>query len=131
MPSNATLVRTTEFGARPLGVRGEPLHNTHAQIRDVVRRRLGDRHFHLLAEPQAYPATGRIDWYADGERNSDADANQDAGGNGRADRYAVGWQFGGASVFARSNEQRGGEHPTGRQQPGPIRLRRVPRADGG
>ncbi|HEX2888681.1 hypothetical protein [Vineibacter terrae] len=67
MPSNATLVRTTEFGARPLGVRGEPLHNTHAQIRDVVRRRLGNRHYQLLAEPQAYPATGRIDWYADGE----------------------------------------------------------------
>ncbi|TWS96814.1 hypothetical protein [Reyranella sp. CPCC 100927] len=66
MPSNATLVRTTQFGARPLGVRGEPLHNTHAQIRDVVRRRLGARHYHLLAEPQAYPATGRIDWYADG-----------------------------------------------------------------
>jgi len=67
MPSNATLVRTTQFGARPLGVRGEPLHNTHAQIRDVVRRRLGAHHYHLLAEPQAYPATGRIDWYADGE----------------------------------------------------------------
>jgi hypothetical protein len=66
MPSNATLVRTTEFGARPLGVRGEPLHNTHAQIRDVVHRRLGERHYRLLAEPQAYPATGRIDWYADG-----------------------------------------------------------------
>ncbi|MCW5747448.1 MAG: hypothetical protein KIT36_14765 [Alphaproteobacteria bacterium] len=67
MPSNATLVRTTEFGARPLGVRGEPLHNTHAQIRDVVRRRLDDRHWRLLAEPQAHPATGRIDWYADGQ----------------------------------------------------------------
>jgi hypothetical protein len=66
MASNATLVRSTEFGARPLGVRGEPLHNTHAQIRDVVRRRLGERHHRLLAEPQAYPATGRIDWYADG-----------------------------------------------------------------
>ncbi|HJQ56011.1 MAG TPA: hypothetical protein VJ890_03850 [Vineibacter sp.] len=67
MQGNATLVRTTEFGARPLGVRGEPLHNTHAQIRDVVRRRLGERHQRLLAEPQAYPATGRIDWYADGK----------------------------------------------------------------
>jgi len=67
MSSHATLVRTTQFGARPLGVRGEPLHNTHAQVRDVVRRRLGDRHFHLLAEPQADPATGRIDWYADGQ----------------------------------------------------------------
>ncbi|HKU96822.1 MAG TPA: hypothetical protein VJR58_16180 [Vineibacter sp.] len=66
MSSPATLVRTTQFGVRPLGVRGEPLHNTHVQVRDVVRRRLGDRHFHLLAEPQAHPATGRIDWYADG-----------------------------------------------------------------
>lgn len=64
--NNATLVRTTQFGARPLGVRGEPLHNTHAQIRDVVRRRLGERHVRLLAEPQAYPDTGRIDWYAEG-----------------------------------------------------------------
>jgi len=67
MSGHATLVRATQFGARPLGVRGEPLHNTHAQIRDLVRRRLGERHFHLLAEPQAYPATGRIDWYADGK----------------------------------------------------------------
>ena len=67
MPGRATLVRTTQFGVRPLGVRGEPLHNAQARIRDVVRRRLGDRHFHLLAEPQAYPATGRIDWYADGK----------------------------------------------------------------
>ena len=78
MPSHATLVRTTQFGARPLGVRGEPLHNTHAQIRDVVRRRLGDRHFHLLAEPQAYPATGRIDWYADGKPVRGAEDMPDA-----------------------------------------------------
>jgi hypothetical protein len=68
MPSNATLVRTTQFGARPLGVRGEPLHQAQAQIRDVVRRRLGERHVNLLAEPQAYPSTGRIDWYAAGDR---------------------------------------------------------------
>src|SRR4029453_1578108 len=39
-------------------------------------------HFHLLAEPQAYPATGRIDWYADGKpvRAADelAEAERDA-----------------------------------------------------
>ena len=51
MPA-ATLVRSTLTGVRPLGVRGEPLHATHEQIRGVVRRRLGERHAWLLAEPQ-------------------------------------------------------------------------------
>ena len=57
------LVTSTLPGVRPLGVRGEPLHNAQAQLRAVVRRRLGDRHFHLLAEPEPHALGGRIDWY--------------------------------------------------------------------
>ncbi len=52
-------------GVRPLGVRGEPLHHAQAQIRGVIRRRLGDRHYHLLAEPQPHDLGGRIDWYSE------------------------------------------------------------------
>ena len=63
--SGATLVRTTMVGVRPLGVRGEPLHQAQAQIRGVIRRRLGDRHYHLLAEPQPHDLGGRIDWYSE------------------------------------------------------------------
>ncbi len=63
--SGTTLVRTTLTGVRPLGVRGEPLHHAQAQLRAVVRRRLGDRHFHLLAEPQPHQLGGRIDWYSE------------------------------------------------------------------
>jgi hypothetical protein len=63
--SGTTLVRTTLTGVRPLGVRGEPLHHAEAQIRAVIRRRLGDRHFHLLAEPEPHDLGGRIDWYSE------------------------------------------------------------------
>ncbi|HEX2888680.1 hypothetical protein [Vineibacter terrae] len=63
--SGSTLVRTTMVGVRPLGVRGEPLHQAQAQIRGVIRRRLGDRHYHLLAEPQPHDLGGRIDWYTE------------------------------------------------------------------
>ncbi|MBX3503476.1 MAG: hypothetical protein KF889_28890 [Alphaproteobacteria bacterium] len=63
--AGTTLVRTTLSGVRPLGVRGEPLHATHEQIRGVVRRRLGERHARLLAEPQPDDAGRRIDWYSD------------------------------------------------------------------
>ncbi|MCW5747447.1 MAG: hypothetical protein KIT36_14760 [Alphaproteobacteria bacterium] len=59
------LVRTTLTGVRPLGVRGEPLHHAQSQIRAVIRRRLDDRHFHLLAEPQPHELGGRIDWYSE------------------------------------------------------------------
>lgn len=62
--AGATLVRTTLTGVRPLGVRGEPLHHAEAQIRAVVRRRLGERHFNLLAEPEPHDLGGRIDWYS-------------------------------------------------------------------
>src|SRR5476649_2036712 len=54
MSAQATLIATTRSGVRPLGVRGEPLHNSAAQIRRVVRRRLGDDSADLLAEPQLH-----------------------------------------------------------------------------
>ena len=63
--AGTTLVRTTLTGVRPLGVRGEPLHTTHEQIRGVIRRRLGERHARLLAEPQPDDLGRRIDWYSD------------------------------------------------------------------
>ncbi len=42
MAGDTTLIVTTRSGVRPLGVRGEPLHNAAPQLRRVVRRRLGD-----------------------------------------------------------------------------------------
>lgn len=59
-----TLVKTTFEGVRPLGVRGEPLHQTHEQIRAVIRRRIDDRHAALLAEPEAHADRRTIDWYS-------------------------------------------------------------------
>ena len=69
MPRRPTNCRflTTRLGVRPLGVRGEPLHNTHAQLRSVIRRRLGDGPADLLAEPQLREAGDGIDWYANRE----------------------------------------------------------------
>jgi hypothetical protein len=64
MGDRPTLIVTTRLGVRPLGVRGEPLHNTHAQLRSVIRRRLGDRPADLLAEPQLRESGDGIDWYA-------------------------------------------------------------------
>lgn len=64
MSGQATLVATTRSGVRPLGVRGEPLHNAAGQIRRVVRRRLGDEAADLLAEPQVHEDGSAIDWYA-------------------------------------------------------------------
>lgn len=52
-------------GAQPVGLRGDPLHSLQTQIRAVVRRRLGDRHYHLLAEPQPYAHSGQVDWYSE------------------------------------------------------------------
>lgn len=62
-----TLIATTQSGVRPLGVRGEPLHNAAAQIRRVIRRRLGDDAVGLLADPQLHESGKTIDWYADGD----------------------------------------------------------------
>lgn len=64
MPGEATLIVTTRSGVRPLGVRGEPLHNAAPQLRRVVRRRLGDGTADLLADPQPHENDQGIDWYA-------------------------------------------------------------------
>lgn len=64
MPGEATLIVTTRSGVRPLGVRGEPLHNAAPQLRRVVRRRLGDETADLLADPQLHENDQGIDWYA-------------------------------------------------------------------
>ncbi|WP_421999729.1 SrfA family protein [Reyranella sp.] len=66
MAGETTLIATTRGGVRPLGVRGEPLHNAAAQLRRVVRRRLGDATAGLLADPQPHEDGKAIDWYADG-----------------------------------------------------------------
>lgn len=65
MAGETTLIVTTRSGVRPLGVRGEPLHNSAPQLRRVVRRRLGDEAAGLLAEPQLHEDGKAIDWYAD------------------------------------------------------------------
>lgn len=64
MPGESTLIVTTRSGVRPLGVRGEPLHNAAPQLRRVVRRRLGDEAADLLADPQLHENDQGIDWYA-------------------------------------------------------------------
>jgi hypothetical protein len=64
MAGQATLIVTTMSGVRPLGVRGEPLHNAAPQLRRVVRRRLGDEAADLLADPQPHENGKAIDWYA-------------------------------------------------------------------
>ena len=38
MAGESTLIVTTRTGVRPLGVRGEPLHNSATQIRGAVQR---------------------------------------------------------------------------------------------
>ena len=65
MAGDNTLIVTTRTGVRPLGVRGEPLHNAAGQLRRVVRRRLGDQAADLLADPQLHEDGKAIDWYAD------------------------------------------------------------------
>src|SRR5262245_51999705 len=64
MAGSSTLIVTTRSGVRPLGVRGEALHNAAPQLRRVVRRRLGDAAADLLAEPQLHEDGKAIDWYA-------------------------------------------------------------------
>src|SRR5471030_2475964 len=64
MSAKSTLIVTTKSGVRPLGVRGEPLHNSALQIGLIVRRRLGDATADLLADPQLHENGGTIDWYA-------------------------------------------------------------------
>lgn len=64
MAGESTLIATTRTGVRPLGVRGEPLHNWAAQLRGAIRRRLGDDTADLLADPQLHEDGKAIDWYA-------------------------------------------------------------------
>jgi len=64
MAGESTLIVTTRTGVRPLGVRGEPLHNAAGQLRRVVRRRLGGESADLLADPQLHEDGNAIDWYA-------------------------------------------------------------------
>src|SRR5436190_13329355 len=64
MAGDSTLIVTTRTGVRPLGVRGEPLHNAAAQLRGAIRRRLGDAMADLLADPQLHEDGKTIDWYA-------------------------------------------------------------------
>jgi hypothetical protein len=64
MPGESTLIVTTRTGVRPLGVRGEPLHNAASRLRRVIRRRLGGPAADLLAEPQLHEDGKTIDWYA-------------------------------------------------------------------
>jgi hypothetical protein len=64
MTGETTLIATTRTGVRPLGVRGEPLHNWAAQLRGAIRRRLGDGAADLLADPQLHEDGKAIDWYA-------------------------------------------------------------------
>ena len=64
MAGESTFIVTTRTGVRPLGVRGEPLHNAASQLRRVIRRRLGDPAADLLADPQLHEDGKAIDWYA-------------------------------------------------------------------
>jgi hypothetical protein len=64
MAGESTLIVTTRSGVRPLGVRGEPLHNAAPQLRRVISRRLGDAAANLLAQPQLHEDGKAIDWYA-------------------------------------------------------------------
>ena len=80
MAAEGTLIATTRTGVRPLGVRGEPLHNAATQLRRVVRRRLGDGPADLLADPQPHEDGATIDWYAgwEGEVRPLADLEPEA-----------------------------------------------------
>ena len=64
MGERPTLILTTRLGVRPLGVRGDALHNVAGQLLAVIRRRLGDGAANLLAEPQLRESGDGIDWYA-------------------------------------------------------------------
>ncbi len=65
--AGSRLVASMRVGAQPIGLKGDPLHRLQGQIRAVVRRRLGERHFHLLAEPLPFEASSRVDWYSECE----------------------------------------------------------------
>ncbi len=62
-----TTSRSGEFRAD--GHRGNPVPSFYAQLRTLLRSRLGERHARLLAEPLEIEETGDIEWHteADGE----------------------------------------------------------------
>ncbi len=64
MSGQSTLIVTTLSGVRPLGVRGQPLHNSAIQLIRIVQHRLGSEVADLLAEPQLHADGKGIDWYA-------------------------------------------------------------------
>ena len=66
MAGQTTLIVTTRTGVRPLGVRGEPLHNT-APASCAASSAAGWALLpaHLLADPQPHDDGTAIDWYAD------------------------------------------------------------------
>ena len=56
MPGDTTLIVTTRSGVRPLGVRGEPLHNAAPQLRRVLQPR--------NANPYADRLGARYDYFS-------------------------------------------------------------------
>ena len=92
MAGDNTLIVTTRTGVRPLGVRGEPLHNAAGQLRRVVRRRLGDQAADMLADPQLHEDGKAIDWYANwpGDVTRVAATGRTAGASSTGTRAGVG-----------------------------------------
>lgn len=63
---------------RALGLAGDPVWRTAAQLRAAIAQRLSREHADLLAIPEADPSGRRIDWYApfDGEARHLADLGE-------------------------------------------------------
>ena len=74
MGDRPTLILTTRLGVRPLGVRGDALHNVAGQLLAVIRRRLGEGAANLLAEPQLREGGDGIDWISPARAKSAASA---------------------------------------------------------
>lgn len=93
MPAESTLIVTTRSGVRPLGVRGQPLHNSAVQLGRIVRRRLGDDIADLLAEPQLHDNGSTIDWYVNWpgtvRRLAELDPKEQGEVLGRVDRGLI------------------------------------------
>ncbi len=65
MTGETTLIAVTRSSGRPIGPRGEPLHDVAPQLRRVVHRRLGSATADLLAEPRLRADGQAIEWFAD------------------------------------------------------------------
>src|ERR1700742_2535954 len=72
------LSRETLQRYRGLGLAGDPVWRTAAQLRAAIAQRLSREHADLLAIPEADPSGRRIDWYApfDGESRRLADLGE-------------------------------------------------------